>query len=105
MLQMTSINPIWVRLIKIVSPILIIGALYIDGTIISQMLEGRDISKMFIALGGVGSVVIVAHALEGIVAGAMAHKQGLNPLRYGIYTFLVGTVAFIDLMDTDHSSE
>ena len=103
MLNPNSINPLWIQLIKILSPILIVGALYVDGTILYDWLQGLDCPKAFIAIGAVGSVALAAHMFEGIVAAAMAKKRGLNSWRYGIYTFFVGTVAFVDLLNIEES--
>ena len=72
-----------------------------DVTIAYRWNHSLDIPKLFKALGALGSVALTVHFFEGIIASTMAKKKGLNPLRYGIYTFLVGTVAFIDLLSDD----
>ena len=100
-MQLKSVNPVWVKLIKIVSPLVMMVALLIDGAIAYHWQHGLLIPKSYQALGAIGSVAVLAHTIEGIIAATLAHKKGLNPFRYGVYTFLVGTVAFLDLMDSE----
>ena len=101
MLELKQVNPIWIKLIKILSPIVMIGAIIMDLTIAYRWNQNLEIPKLFKALGAVGSVALTVHTFEGIIASTMAKAKGLNPLRFGIYTFLVGTVAFVDLLDED----
>ena len=105
MIEFNEINPVWVKLIKILSPIVMIGAIAIDLTLAYRWNQNLEIPKLLKALGALGTVTLSVHTFEGLIASAMAQKKGLNPLRFGIYTFLVGTVAFIDLLsDEDESS-
>ncbi len=100
-MQPNIVNPIWIRLIKILSPMLMMGAFSIDVALIYSWLHHAIIPKLMVTLAVIGTVVLVTHLFEGVVAGVMAKKRGLNPFRYGIYTFLVGTVGFVDLMAMD----
>lgn len=40
---------------------------------------------------------LVAHSIEGIIAAVYAPSRTYSPLKYGIYTFFVGTVGLIEL--------
>lgn len=46
-----------------------------------------------------GNVVIIAHAIEGIVAALIVENK--NPLFYGIYTFFVGTIGLQELFNNN----
>ena len=96
-----SVNPLWIKLVKILSPVVMLVALGVNGMIAYDWQQGLGVPKVYQVLGAMGSVALLVHFVESVVAAIIALRQGLNPLRYGIYTFLVGTVAFLDLMKTD----
>ena len=99
MFNPNAINPFWIKGIKILSPIVIIGAMLVDGAIAYQWIQGYAIPKIYSVIGIIGSVALVAHALEGLVAGLIARRKKVNALKYGVYTFLVGTLAVIDIIN------
>ncbi|NJN23438.1 MAG: hypothetical protein HC810_02280 [Acaryochloridaceae cyanobacterium RL_2_7] len=103
MIELNEVNPVWINLIKILSPMVMIGAIAIDLTMAYRWNQHLEIPKLLKALGALGTVALTVHLFESIIASAMARKQGLNPLRFGLYTFLVGTVAFVDLLEDAES--
>ena len=40
---------------------------------------------------------LISHGLEGVIAAIYGPSKGQPPLRYGIYTFFVGTVGLVEL--------
>ena len=46
-----------------------------------------------------GSVALIAHAIEGVIAATKVNGSDRNPLTYGIYTFFVGFVGLQELSD------
>jgi hypothetical protein len=40
---------------------------------------------------------LTIHVMEGIAGGIIAYFQGLNPVKYGIYTFFTGTLGLWEM--------
>lgn len=99
MFQLSSINPVWIKLIKVISPILMSCAIVLDIAIAYRWLHAVEIPQGYMTLGAIGSVALGAHFLEGIIAGVMAWQRQRNPFFFGVYTFFVGTVAFLELRE------
>ncbi len=45
----------------------------------------------------VGRCAVTIHFIEGIIAGYWSFLKQKNPIKYGIYTFFVGTVGLLEL--------
>ena len=87
------------QLIKIVSPIAMIGAISLDLGMFYFSLNHWQMPDFLTIFVIVGSVALVIHAIEAIIAAFFARNKGHNPLKYGIYTFFVGTVGLIELFE------
>jgi hypothetical protein len=90
-------NPLITRLIKIVSPIAIIGAIILEIELVYLYLNQVKIANFLTIIMIIASFALVIHFMEGIIASFLATRKGLNPWKYGIYTFLVGTVGLFEL--------
>lgn len=91
-----------IKSVKFISPLVMLGAIFFDGNFIYLSLNHQDISKLFTVLFILGTLIIVIHAIEGIVAGYLAKdKEDKNPILYGIYTFLTGTIALYELLESE----
>ena len=85
------------QLIKIVSPIAMIGAISLELEMVYFSLNHWQMPNFLTILVIVGSIALVIHAIEAIIAAFLARNKGYNPLKYGIYTFFVGTVGLFEL--------
>ena len=92
-------NSTTAKSIKIVSTLAMTGALGLEAANLYLHLQDRSLPPRLNALFWLGSIALVAHAVEGLVAAYKARSQDKNPLRYGIYTFFVG---FIGLQELDN---
>lgn len=92
-------NSLITQIIKIVSPIVMIGAIFLEIEMIYFRLNHRQISNFVTFLMIIGGVAIIIHIAEGIIAAFLANKKGFNPLKYGIYTFFVGTVGLFEILE------
>jgi len=45
---------------------------------------------------------LLAHFVEGIIAACYAPAKNHQPIQYGVYTFLVGTIGLLELFE-NHS--
>lgn len=88
-------------LIKTLSMILITGALGLEVWHGLAALE-RFLFPEALDLGlGLGRFALGSHLIEALIAGVYASKKQKLPLRYGVYTFFVGTVGLVELFRAD----
>ncbi|MEN9568732.1 MAG: hypothetical protein RLZZ69_3930 [Cyanobacteriota bacterium] len=90
-------SSIVIRLIKIASILVITIALGLSGWNLVLHLQGQSLPPNLTSLFWLGSVALVAHGVEGVIAGFKARSHNKNPLLYGIYTFFVGFVGLQEL--------
>lgn len=79
--------------IKIISTFLMIAALILVLYSLKYPIESPIFSTMRI----LAIFALTIHLMEGIAGGIIAYTQGLNPLKYGIYTFFTGTLALWEM--------
>ena len=87
----------YISLIKILSTILISGAIIWELFNLYLNLIGLKIPDSFQLIFWGGRFAVTAHLIEGIIAGYYASSREKNPIKYGIYTFFVGTVGLLEL--------
>ncbi|HAC64791.1 MAG TPA: hypothetical protein DCF68_14975 [Cyanothece sp. UBA12306] len=87
----------YLNLIKVLSTILISGAIIWELYNLYLNFIGLKISDGFQGIFWVERFAVTAHVIEGIIAGYYAVLNDKNPLKYGIYTFFVGTVGLLEL--------
>ncbi|AOY83847.2 MAG: hypothetical protein F6K10_04530 [Moorea sp. SIO2B7] len=86
-------------LIKITSTILITCALGLEiWYTYLQFTNGSLPSNLYAALW-LGSIVLISHFIEGVIAAFKANSCDKNPITYGIYTFFVGSVGLWELFN------
>lgn len=90
-------NSTTARSIKIVSTLAMTGALGLETANLYLHLQNRSLPPSLNALFWLGSVALIAHAVEGCIAAYKARSRNKNPLSYGIYTFFVGYVGLQEL--------
>jgi hypothetical protein len=84
-------------LIKVISTVLITGALGLEvwifssGSLPDLTLPGFKFAIYF------ARFALISHGIEGLIAGIFASSRQQPPLRYSLYTFFVGTVGLIEL--------
>jgi hypothetical protein len=86
------------NLIKIISIIFVSCALGLDAWQIYMQLHHVSLPSQLEYLFWIGNIIMIAHAIEGIIAAFKAKSQKQNPLTYGIYTFFVGFVGIQELV-------
>ncbi len=86
-------------LIKIASTILITFALGLEFWNIYLHITNNALPTQLNPILWLGSIALIAHVVEGIIAALNANSRDKNPIAYGIYTFFVGFVALQELFD------
>ena len=87
-------------LIKITSTILITCALGLEIWQIYALLTDASLPHQLYPIVWLGSIALVGHLIEGLIAGFKANASHKNSITYGIYTFFVGFVGLLELQDT-----
>jgi len=90
-------NPTIAKSIKVVSSLGMTIALGLVGWNLSLSLQGKLLPSNFSPFFWLGSLALVAHSIEGLIAASKASSQDKNPLAYGVYTFFVGFVGLQEL--------
>jgi hypothetical protein len=90
-------NPTIAKIIKIISCLVVTGALGLLGWNLLLSFQGESLPTNLTPLFWVGSFILVAHGVEGAIAAFIARSHQQNPLLYGVYTFFVGFVGIQEL--------
>ncbi|MEM9274608.1 MAG: hypothetical protein AAGA80_16845 [Cyanobacteria bacterium P01_F01_bin.143] len=91
--------------IKILSTMLITGAIALDIWYLSLLIRGYTLPDGLDKFLWIGSFALVAHVIEGAIAASRAKTHNKNPLNYGIYTFFVGFVGLWELQKIESQPE
>ncbi len=92
-------------LIKIASTTLITCALGLEIWYVSLKLTDSSPPNKLHPVLWLGSLALVAHFIEGVIAAFKAKTQDKLPINYGIYTFFVGFVGLWELWATSSKPE
>ncbi|MDJ0660945.1 MAG: hypothetical protein QNJ42_15870 [Crocosphaera sp.] len=84
-------------LIKIVSTVLISGAILWELGNLYAALNNWQISNDLNWIFWIDRIALISHGIEAMIAVYYARLQQKNPLHYSIYTFFVGTVGLLEL--------
>ena len=95
--KLQLMNPTTAKSIKVVSTCAITGALGLEIWNLYLRLQSESLPSNLNPLFWLATVALVAHAVEGVIAGSKARSHNKNPFIYGIYTFFVGFVGLQEL--------
>jgi hypothetical protein len=86
-------------LIKGISIVLIASALSIELWNLSVYWIPHSTLDLPFWMVGFARFALIAHLIEGAIATFYAPTKQQKPMRYGVYTFFVGTVGLWELFD------
>lgn len=86
-----------IKTIKIISSILITGALGLDIWCLYSPLSDRTLPNILYPIIWIANIALVIHLIAGIIAAFKANTLQNNFFTYGIYTFFVGFVGLWEL--------
>ena len=86
-------------IIKVVSLLFIASGIGLELGNIYAFLTNSKIPSSLNPVYWIERFAIAAHLIEGIIAAAYAPSRKQMPIRYGTYTFFVGTVGLLELFD------
>ena len=91
-------------LIKVISIVLISSAIVLELWNISALITSSNIPSHLNPIFWIERFAIAIHLVEGVIAAFYAPSRKKMPIKYGTYTFFVGTVGLLELFDL-HKSE
>jgi hypothetical protein len=98
LLMMINFEKNFSRLIKVLSPLLITGALSLEvWNLYAELVHHSPLPGLTVIFW-VGRFALISHGIEAIIAAIYAPSRQRSPLVYGIYTFFVGTVGLVELL-------
>jgi hypothetical protein len=83
--------------IKYLSTILITGAIGLELWRLYLVFHNNPIPSFIYPMLWLGRFALVAHSIEGLIAAVYAPRKQKASIRYGVYTFFVGTIALSEL--------
>ncbi len=86
-------------IIKIASSVLITCALGLEIYYFYLYLINEIFPSQLYPVFCLGSIALVAHLVEGLIAAFKANACQKNFITYGIYTFFVGFVGLLELQE------
>jgi ABC-type polysaccharide transport system permease subunit len=87
----------FINSIKIISSILITGALGLDIWCLSSLFCDRTFPNILYPVVWIANIALVIHLIAGIIAAIIANTLQKSFFTYGIYTFFVGFVGLWEL--------
>lgn len=98
-MNLTDIKTKSFTLIKVLSTILITSAIGLELSNIYALLIHSHLPSFLNPIFGLGRFAMAVHFVEGVIAASSATSRNKMPIRYGAYTFFVGTVALLELFE------
>ena len=95
-------HPIGQRLIqpiKVTSIILISAALGLELASLYHWLQTDSPIQGLTLVFTIERIALISHGIEGAIAMGYASAKGRSPWRYSLYTFFVGTIGLIELLN------
>ncbi|TFI54588.1 hypothetical protein BLD44_010055 [Mastigocladus laminosus UU774] len=89
------------NLIKVVSIIVVTSAIALELANIYALLHNFQLPSSLNPIFWMGHFVITAHFIEAAIAVFLASANKKIHIKYGIYTFFVGTVGLLELFDKE----
>lgn len=96
-----NIKQTLVSLIKVVSTVIISIAIALEAWNIYAINAEINIPSILIPIFWVERFIVTCHFLEGVIAAFYAPTKKKIPIKYGIYTFFVGTVGLLELFSKE----
>lgn len=87
--------------IKVISIILITCAIGLESWNLYAIYTQTHIPNIPCPIFWIERVAVISHLIEGIIAAYFAPSRNEIPIKYGIYTFFVGTVGLLELFKED----
>ncbi len=92
-------------IIKVISIALITSAIGLEVWDIQAFITNNHLPNILNPALLIGRFALSAHFIEGIIAVYYTSSKNQMPIRYGIYTFFVGTIGLLELFAKDKTPD
>lgn len=96
-MKLPPIHPQLLLSIKILSTVLIGGAIALEGWNFYSQFAHHPLPSLLQPLQWLGRIALVSHLIEGIIAGVYTASSKKTALQAGVYTFFTGTLGLLEL--------
>lgn len=79
--------------------ILIASAIGLELWNVYALLSNTNIPSSLNPIFGIERFAVAIHLVEGVIAAFYAPSRKKPPIKYGVYTFFVGTVGLLELFE------
>ena len=86
-------------LIKVISVVLITSAIGLELWNAYALLTNSKLPSSLNPIFWVERFAVAIHFVEGVIAASYAPSRKKMPIKYGTYTFFVGTVGLLEVFD------
>lgn len=98
-MDLTSIKQKLSRIIKVISIALISSAISLEIWNIQTLTTNSQLPNNLHPILIIAHIALSAHFVEAIIAAYYAPSKNQQPVKYGAYTFFVGTVGLLELWE------
>lgn len=91
--------------IKFISTFLITGAIGLELWNIYTIYTHTPLPNILGPVFWFERFAVISHLIEGIIAAYFAPSRNRTPIKYGVYTFFVGTVGLLELFEQSDNSQ
>lgn len=102
MMNLKYIKKIFSTLVKVISIIIVASAIGLELCNVYAVLTNSKLPSSLNPIFWIGRFVIAVHLIEAVIAAFYAPSRKKMPIKYGTYTFFVGTVGLLELFDKDN---
>ncbi|MEM9538734.1 MAG: hypothetical protein AAGA60_04395 [Cyanobacteria bacterium P01_E01_bin.42] len=85
--------------IKVLSTVLVTGAIALDSWIVTHSLPVSELPHLFRLLFWFTIFALGSHLLEGIIGAVVAFRREKNAIAAGFYIFFTGTVGLLEVLE------
>ncbi|MFH7026676.1 MAG: hypothetical protein ACHBN1_14995 [Heteroscytonema crispum UTEX LB 1556] len=101
-MNLKYIKKIFSTLVKVISIIIVASAIGLELCNVYAVLTNSKLPSSLNPIFWIGRFVIAVHLIEAVIAAFYAPSRKKMPIKYGTYTFFVGTVGLLELFDKDN---
>jgi hypothetical protein len=85
--------------IKVISIVVIASAILLELWNIQTLITNSQLPSSLYPILIIAHLALSAHFTEGVIAAYYAPSKNKMPIKYGTYTFFVGTVGLLELLE------
>lgn len=98
-MNLNAIDRKFLIFIKVLSTVLITGAIALDSWIVARDFPFPELPHFFLLLFWFTVFALGSHLIEGIIGAIVAFRRKENAIAAGVYIFFTGTVGLLEVLE------